>query len=255
MSLFESVEYVWVIWLASIAAFVVLTGKLFAQLRLRGSLKHLMADESGAVYVLSVVMVLPIYILLICIILETTLMLVVKLGTSYSAFSAARAAIVWDISETLPGNSGRPTAPGNSQRMSLKAAKAARLAMVPFASGSPLHSDQKDNEARDYVEAFHRWAPKARAKDPYLSRKYNYAVQATQANIQRDEPDNPSGLLKATVTYEYPFQIAAVGRLFGASRSSTGRAVLVYPITSTCLLPSEAPRNPERSLGIDYSPE
>lgn len=257
MSMYESVEYVWIIWLGCMAAFVMLTWRLIVRHRLRVALDHLLSDESGAVYVLSVVMVLPFYVLLICFILETTLMLVVKLGVSYSAFSAARAAIVWDLPDTpFVGTSGLPLAAiADSPTMSRKATEAAQLAMVPFASGSPLHSGPNDKEARDYLDAFHRWAPKSSAKDPYLSRKFQYASQATQTSIERDQSAGMPGLLKASVSYEYPFHIAPIGRLFGATRSTTGRAFLVYRITSTCVLPSEAPQNPERSLGIDYFPD
>ena len=57
-------------------------------------LRRLASDEDGAAYTLSYVMVIPLYALLICLIIESVLMMTAKLGTVYSAYAAARTASV-----------------------------------------------------------------------------------------------------------------------------------------------------------------
>src|SRR5438445_63931 len=75
--------------------------------------------------IMATAVTLPIYIILICLVVETTSLLIVKVGTMYAAYAAARSRIVWD-----------PTMPAVGQeRMEL----AGKQAMVPFASSHPLH--------------------------------------------------------------------------------------------------------------------
>src|SRR6185437_5924062 len=84
--------------------------------------RHFIADENGAAYTLSYVMVIPVYAILICMIIETVLMLSAKLGTVYAAYSAARTASVWSSATTW-------------DKTLAKAKQAAVQSMVPFASG------------------------------------------------------------------------------------------------------------------------
>jgi len=270
-NLIESVGCVWIVWLTSVAVFVAATRWLLGR-RSPHLLRAVHRDESGAVYVLSVVMILPFYVLLICVIIETTLMLVAKMGTTYAAFCAARAAIVWDVadsSSTAKSQSRAGLAPNQepsempvSSQTQQKASDAAVIAMTPFASGSPIHigaADKStgDNSAADqaYVSAFRKAAPHSRVSLNYLAQKARYAQSATTVEIAPKKSNSPAGELEAAVTYRYPFHLPVVGRLFGAARSQSGGAFLVYEIRSNCVLPSEAPRNPDRSLGIEYRPE
>ncbi len=63
-------------------------------------MRQLVFDEDGAAYTLSYVMVIPVYALLICLIIESVLMMTAKLGTVYAAFAAARTASVWSSATT-----------------------------------------------------------------------------------------------------------------------------------------------------------
>ena len=63
-------------------------------------MRRLANDEDGAAYTLSYVMVIPVYALLICLIIESVLMLTAKLGTVYAAYAAARTASVWSSATT-----------------------------------------------------------------------------------------------------------------------------------------------------------
>ena len=64
------------------------------------TLRRLAVEEDGAAYTLSYVMVIPVYALLICLIIETCLMLTAKLGTVYAGYAAARSASVWSSATT-----------------------------------------------------------------------------------------------------------------------------------------------------------
>ena len=87
-----------------------------------GSMR-LVRDEEGGAYTLSYVMVVPIIMLLMCLIVETTLMLSAKLGTVYAAFAGARVASVWSSA-------------ADWDRAEQRIEQAAIKAFVPFASGS-----------------------------------------------------------------------------------------------------------------------
>ena len=63
--------------------------------RRRSGLVRFLRDEEGAAYSLSFVMVIPIFALMICLIIEGALIMTAKLGTVYAAFAAARTASVW----------------------------------------------------------------------------------------------------------------------------------------------------------------
>ena len=93
------------------------------------SLRQFCNDEEGAAYTLSYVMVIPVYALLICLIIETVLMLTAKLGTVYAAYAAVRTASVWSSHTTW-------------EKAKEKAERAAFQSMTPFASGTqPLLSN------------------------------------------------------------------------------------------------------------------
>src|SRR6188768_3186348 len=87
------------------------------------TLRRLVADEDGAAYTLSYVMVIPVYALFICMMIESVLFLTAKLGTVYSAFAAARTASVWSSATTW-------------DKAMEKAQLAAVRSMTPFASGT-----------------------------------------------------------------------------------------------------------------------
>src|SRR6185503_19043092 len=105
------------------------------------TLRRLAIDEDGAAYTLSYVMVIPMYAILMCLIMETVTMLTVKLGTVYSAFAAARTASVWSSATTW-------------DKTLVKAQDAASKAIVPFASG--MHGGKNEvtsAESVAYVDA------------------------------------------------------------------------------------------------------
>ena len=188
-------------------------------------------------------MVIPIYLIAFCFVVETTFMLLAKLGTNYASFAAARTAIVW-----LPfGGEGKIEA-------------AAKQAFVPFASGlRPVPSgatskDSKDKQA--YLKSYQEYCGKMGAPADYMSfvgRKYDYAHAAVNTSTKiinhKEKWDED---IAVTVTYEFPFSVPIVGRLMGRHKSGD---LFVYDILSTTTLQIENPQNDEKKLGISYEPK
>src|SRR5262245_56396176 len=118
---------------------------------LLAAMRHLALDEDGAAYTLSYVMVIPMYALLMCTIVEMALMLTAKLGTVYAAYAAARSASVWSSATEW-------------EKAQEKAKTAAVQAMVPFSSGtqSIIQSAAPDDFADSgfYTAAYELYAKK-----------------------------------------------------------------------------------------------
>jgi hypothetical protein len=199
-------------------------------------------SEDGAAYTLSYVMVVPVYALLICLIIESCLMMTAKLGTVYAAYAAARSASVWSAHTTW-------------DKAKKRAEKAAFTAMTPFASGTqqsqtglpPIPS--LDSGA--YIGAYHLFAKKA-VSDRYLLAKYDYATRHVRVRID-GPPATWNADITAKVTYDFPFNVPGIGMLLG--RREQGR--YYFSLTSQATVPNEGPQNEgntntTNSIGIGY---
>ncbi|HEV8066795.1 MAG TPA: hypothetical protein VGP76_03595 [Planctomycetaceae bacterium] len=244
---FESVKDVWILWLASSATLVFLAR--VALVRVRGwSLRALAREENGASYTVSLVMVLPVFSLLISIIVESTLMLVVKIGTVYAAYSAARSAIVWSAAE--PPDSTMPT-------------KAAVWAMTPFASSSKQHVDAYGTLAEVGMQdalvyyGIYKLYTGGSASEEYVTSKYKFANMATHVTVNSTSRPDPSGSgqgadLAATVEYEMPLHVPGIGRLLGSQGSYPLNNFFTRKISSTVILEEELPQSDNQTLGVPY---
>ena len=234
-------ELVWsiiAIWLTSATICIAITWQAKRAVSWR-QLFSLHNDERGGAYTLSYVMVIPIYLIAFCFVVETTFMLIAKLGTNYASFAAARTAIVW-----LPF--------GGDDKIDA----AAKQAFVPFASGlrpSPSGTDSKGKQ--QYIKAYQEYCGKIGAPADYvrfIGRKYDYAHAAVSTSTEIiDHEEKWDEDIAVTVTYEFPFSVPIVGRLMG--RHKTGD-LFVYDIQSTSTLQIENPQNDEKKLGINYAP-
>jgi len=236
-------------WLASLAAALWLTeaGRRRAWRRLAESRarpgagwRGLHRDEHGAAYSLVYVMVVPLYAVFVCTAIETTWMMIAKAGTSRAAFAAARCAIVRADGGALDRDAAR---------------EAAVVAFAPFATGmSPGGGGGSAGSAREdaYVRCYRSLAGPAPSAG-YARAKFRYAAAAVSVELERiPQPDREAPWrdeMAATVAYEFPFRIAAVGRFMGR-RGPGGR--YTYRIASRAVLPVETPANPEESLGIEW---
>jgi hypothetical protein len=198
-------------------------------------MRRLARDEDGAAYTLSYVMVIPVYALLICMMIDSVLMMTAKLGTVYSAFAAARTAAVWSSATTW-------------EKTMEKAQEAATKSMTPFASGT--HGGLQNAATEDalaYVGAYDVYAKK-RLAHTYILTKYGYAQDHVKVEIE-GPPEHWNSAITAKVTYDFPFAIPGIARLFG-KRGNEGR--FYFQLTSTASVPNEGPQDDRKTIGIGY---
>ena len=152
-------------------------------------------DEDGAAYTLSYVMVIPVYALLICMIIETVLMLTAKLGTVYAAFAAARTASVWSSATTW-------------DKTMTKAKAAATKSMTPFASGTHGGSTKAASPPMRlaYVAAYHAYAKKSDFEQ-VPARQVRLRPGAREGRDRQARPNIGTADITAKVTYEFPFNV------------------------------------------------
>ena len=269
---FTSVGDVWLVWAVCLVAMVFLVRRAYRG-RKWASAAAFAADERGASYALSYVMTFPFYLLLMCLIIQATLVLMVKMGTVYAAYAAARTAIVW-----RPSQPERPIR--TDQRYDYaqeKAERAAAMAMTPFASGMRDHRDgmwklgrrpatnamsdlpfylsmyrtiagHNRNES-DKPYLLRNYDPKALPKNEYVMNKFLFASAATR--VEFDEQLVPwNEDFQVTVTYIMPMHVPVVGRVFG----NRFAAFYARDISTSATLPSEAAETESGRISIPYDP-
>lgn len=275
---FTTVVDVWIIWLASAIVFCFGLFRVLKNCSWR-RVADFAADERGASYALSYVMTFPAYLLLMCLMIQATLILMVKLGTVYAAHAAARSAIVWQCSQPERSDSSED----RSAFAERTAHRAAALAMAPFASGLKHHLDAEFSlltmdpvkyglahlDAEAYLAmykqlgehhahtdrspllgALSRWDRNALALDSYVKNKVKFAYAATEVTFGSDAIPAWNTDCKVTVTYSMPMHVPVVGRVFG----DTSRPFYARDITTEAILPSEAPETATKRLNIPYDP-
>jgi Flp pilus assembly protein TadG len=200
----------------------------------RKPLHHLITDEEGGAYTLSYVMVIPILMLLICLTIETTLLMSAKVGTSWSAYASARTAIVW------------ASATENWSDAENKIEEAAVQAFVPFSTGMGAKGTAPDR-ATDYAKSYAEFADKP-AASAYIKNKYANANERLKVTINGGKPASHDADITVTVEYRFRFNIPGIGKLIG-EKDGDGYS---FPVKSTATLQNEGPKNDQQALGIGY---
>jgi hypothetical protein len=132
-AIFESVIDIWLIWAAALLILALCCRRLIGRMHI-ANLRKFHCCEEGASYALPYVLTFPIFVLLMAVFVQASLILICKIGTVYSAYSAARTYIVWQSA-----GSHHPDGSNKFGFAKFKACRAASLAMVPFASSNPQH--------------------------------------------------------------------------------------------------------------------
>lgn len=242
--IFRSVEHIWIIWFVGMIILIPLTWKILRGLRWK-TMRQVAVGEDGAAYSIAYVLTLPIYILLIALVIESTLILIAKMGTVYSAYAAARSAIVWESARS--GSGSQP------ELMNDKSQLAAVQAMAPFASSASIPGGGgSPGRAAEYFRAYQAHS-NGKAPVDYITAKYRFAEQATRTTIR----DNGSGMITVTVTYQTPLHIPGAARILGGVAPSWGGQGRVYLVQTSVSLPSESPPTKDEPwpLGIEYESE
>jgi hypothetical protein len=195
-------------------------------------------------------MVVPLYIFFMCLVVETSLIILAKFGTNYAAYAGARSAIV-HYSEKRAGDAEE------------WAKRSAIRAFVPFANG--LEKSEVDTtggaqslkDFDDHYDAYRAYvgSESAAASERYMRSKYQYTNKHLTISLDIPTDDGQSEEpwlidLTTNVEYRYSFHVPGVGILLG-EKDSKGR---FYTIHSSAALQSEAPKNEQQALGIKYEP-
>lgn len=220
-------------------AFTTPTRKSTSESGLRAAFRRFASDEEGAAYSLSFVMVIPIYALVMCLIIEAALILTAKIGTVYAAFAAARTASVWSSHTTW-------------EKTMEKANRAALKSMVPFASGTQGFMSSAPSDSKTVSDGLlYLGAYQVYARDPksakYLAFKYGYASRNVKVEIE-GPPEKSDTPITAKVTYQFPFNIPMIAPLLGKK----GPDGYFFTLTSTATIPNEGPRDNRKTIGIGY---
>lgn len=222
--------------------------------------KAFFADESGASYALPYLMSFPIYLFFVCLVVQSTMIMLVKIGTMHAAHVAARTAVVW--------RSGTPDS--DSFNLSLaneKARNAAAVTMTPFASGLESHRRvfRLDMMAGiraaaaipgsyAYDQLYRQLARNTNAgtrvlRPTYVRAKYQYAAAMTDVSIERHVNEFSKPIV-VTVNHRMPLYIPGTGRILGQMHWSRG--FYFRDVESVATLPLETPESPDLLLGIEY---
>ena len=202
---------------------------------IRERIARLQREEDGGAYTLSYVMIVPIVMLLVCLIVETTLMMSAKVGTVYAAYAGARVGSVWSSATSWTAAEE-------------KINEAAVQAFVPFASAAkPERDSSAENIDVDaLVRANAAFATKP-VSDAYIKKKCRNAVGSIQVTTN-GPPASWDSDIEVTIRYDCPFRIPGIGRIFG-EESGDG---YVFRLTSKATLQNEGPQNDSQGLGIGY---
>lgn len=257
------IEDIWLVLLISVFAATHLTAKLILAFRVH-RLRSLYREESGATYMLPLVLTIPLYVLLITMIIECTLLLTAKVGSVGAAYSAARAAAVWlPYENAMPQDAPDYTPLENRQTM---VRLAAARAMFPYASGSTSHTSGVALDefvaatANQQIAVFRTYSGNQKFDTEYLKRKFAYAYNSSTVEIKYLDPvsgdeygdkEAPAfnAKIQLTLRYDAPIHTYGIARLFG-TRSRFGRW-FVRPIISIVNLENEGVKLPSAPKGRD----
>ncbi len=239
------------IWLASIAVGFILIQRFPERSKSPASF---VKDEDGASYTLPLAILTPLYTLLVCFVIECTLMLVVKIGVTQAAFAAARSSSVWLTAEPV-GETAQDELVGMVHL-------AAVNNMAPFASSLDGHrvNSSPPPFARRFHSVYEAFVGRGQKQvRDYTEPKWNYAFAATDVSfdpplhqLMRQEGRDHDEVIEVTVTYEMPFNISAIGIFLGSSSELPGANFYSRKISSSFELQLERPQSKNRRLGIEY---
>ncbi len=127
--IFRSVEDVWIIWAISLVILVFCLRNVLKRFNFK-NIRRFAASESGASYALPYVLTFPIYLLLMAVLLQASLILMCKIGTMYAAHASARTVTVWQGQ----GPEDSDNYEWGKAYIRYKAKRSATMAMTPFAN-------------------------------------------------------------------------------------------------------------------------
>lgn len=257
--LLYSIEDVWAVWLISICCLAGLIARSLSRMQWTSFKQFFMAEE-GASYIFSYMLAFPIYLLLVCFVIQSTMIIITKIGVMHAAHMAARSAVVWRSANPFSLSAGKKLAQD-------KADAAAVMAIAPYASGLKGHRqmylyDLSGAQARAlkalpkaliYKNLYNKVLshPEAPADLDYVGRKFVYAAAMTSVKLT-EKSRAFNGELTAEVSYSMPIHIPGAGRIMGQLHWT--RKGYYRVIRAKATLPLETPESDDQLLGIGYDP-
>lgn len=238
LEIFRSVEIIWVVWLASCLSLAVMTIIGLSKVRFRHLVRTFQRDERGAAYALSYVMVVPLYFIFVCLVVETSNILVTKIGTVYSAYAGARTAIVWDSA-------------ASESEVRRRTVDSARQAFVPFATGVRLKgaaAPSLNSDQTKYLNTYEKYVDKPAVSRANLVTKLGNTKEKLLVDYQ--PPSDWQDDVNVEVTYEFRFHVPVIAHALG-KRGTDGHRY--YKIVTSVQLQNEGPQNDNQRMGISYA--
>lgn len=212
-------------------------------------------DETGAAYSLSILLILPFYIVFLSIVLELAFLLVAKMGTIHASYAAARSASVHGavVHPELRLLSPSDLSGFVTIQAQLKAKNAAVQAMVPFAGGFDSASE---SDSGPYVDAYTQYLEmideKQRIGSTSVRKRYASAQKRVSVSLRRAGASSRTSepwreVVIARVEYDAPFRLPYIGRLLGGTKKD---GAVVKTCVAETTLPLEMPQNQSGYLGV-----
>ncbi len=246
-----SIEDVWLIWFCCVSSLLALIIRA-TRLQPWRSLTVFLRDERGASYALPYLMTFPFYMFFVLWTVQSTMIIIVKIGVMHAAHMSARSAVVWRPAHPFDHTAGLTKA-------KQEAKQAAVLAIVPYASGLSGHQNLKTQfsglvDGFKYDLLYRQLAQNSEAKNSlanstFLRRKYQYASGMTSVELlQHSNRFNQA--LSAEVSFRMPIHIPGTGRLLGTRDWIFGG--YYRDVKAKATLPLETADSPDGRLGIQY---
>ncbi len=257
--LLYSIEDIWAIWIVSSVTLIVLIVKSISRMQWTSCKQFLMAEE-GASYIMSYMLAFPIYLLLVCFVVQSTMIIITKIGATQAAHMAARSAVVWRSADPFSLAAGMDLA-------KKKADEAAVMAMAPYASGLTYHRQMYLYDLSGAQVRAAKALPKSviyqglystlvthsgsTADLSYVGRKFVYAAAMTSVKLT-EKSRSFNGEMSVEVSHSMPIHIPGAGRIMGRLHW-TGKGYYRV-VKAKATLPLENPESDDRLLGIGYDP-
>ncbi len=251
-AIFESVLDIWLVWAVALLLLALCCRRVIGRFGW-ANLRRFYFCEEGASYALPYVLTFPIFVMLMAVFMQASLILICKIGTVYSAYSTARTFIVWQ-------SAAQDVSVGGVQFdfPKFKALRAASMAMVPFASSNPRHLKDMyptfpvliGNDGGSsvptslavglltnidrplYSKMYNRLLSDANqhdtgpvhkvikdkkmgVSDAYIENKYKFAVAATRVTMPKDKLAKWNEDVTVKIRYRMPFHVPGTARILG----------------------------------------
>lgn len=234
------------LWVVAATGLVVTTSigrKRWSRASGRTPASGLITKQQGVSYTLGFVLTIPVYLLFVLMILETTVLLMTRIATVYAACAGARSNVVWH-------NFNQELAEQRCQQAVVSALTPFVVATDSEGSQSGTARPEVAQESREYVSALQSFAGD-NVDSHKVQLRYRRVDARTELAIERSTDEvTQAPLVTVTVRYQAPLFVPGVARLL----DHDGRYPYERVVTSKFTMPLEQIRSDDGTLGIAYQP-